>query len=113
MELREISRNDGITQLGLIGKLDVVGLQAVQSKFYGLTAAQRKNTIVDLTELEFIGSLGIGMLISCAKAIAQFGARMILVNPRPEVDSVLRMTGIDNAIAIVPSVGDAEALLAG
>ena len=113
MEVREISRNDGITQLSLIGKLDVVGLQAVQTKFHGYTAALRKHTIVELGDLEFIGSLGIGMLISCAKTMAQFGAKMILVSPRPEVDSVLRMTGIDNAIPIVGSPGEAEALLKG
>jgi len=112
MDLREIARNDNIIQISLIGKLDVVGLQAVQNKFYAYTASTRKNSIVDLSELEFIASLGIGMLISSAKAMGQHNARMVLVNPRPDVDAVLRMTGIDNAIAIVATVADAEALLA-
>lgn len=113
MELREIVRSDDIGQLALVGKLDVSGLHAVQAKFNDYAAETRRHTIVDLSELEFIGSLGIGMLISCAKVIAQNGLRMVLAGPQPEVDTVLRMTGIDHAIPIVGSVGDAEALLGG
>ncbi|MGK2855677.1 MAG: STAS domain-containing protein [Thermoanaerobaculia bacterium] len=112
MELREIARADGIVQLALIGKLDVAGLDAVQARFRDLTTTTPRNTIVDLSELEFIGSMGIGMLISCAKAMARQDARMVLAGPQPEVGSVLHMTGIDNVIPIVASVEDAEALLA-
>lgn len=113
MELRENVRNDNITELALIGRLDVVGLQQVETQFFAFTAAARRDTILDLSGLEFIASLGIGMLISSAKTLSQHGARMVLVNPRPDVDAVLRMTGIENAIPIVASIADAEALLAG
>jgi anti-sigma B factor antagonist len=112
MELKENVRNDGITEIALIGRLDVVGLQRVETRFFAFTAAARRNTILDLAGLEFIASLGIGMLISSAKTLWQHGAKMVLVNPRPDVDAVLRMTGIDNAIPIVASIADAEALLA-
>lgn len=113
MEIQETPRTDGLTQVALIGKLDVAGLHTVDIKFHGYTAARRKPTIVDLTRLEFIASLGIGMLISCAKSMERHKARMVIVNPPPTVDEVLRQTGIDQAIPIVKTFEEAEAYLLG
>jgi anti-anti-sigma regulatory factor len=45
-----------------------------------------------------------GMLVSCARSLQRFGARMVLLNPRPEVEEVLKAVGIDQSIPIVRSV---------
>ena len=111
MELRETARNDDITQVALIGKLDVAGLHSVDVKFHSATAARRRNAIVDFSGVDFISSLGIGMLVSCAKSLARHQARMVIVNPQPVVEEVLRLTAIDQAVPIVRTVEDAAELL--
>jgi anti-anti-sigma factor len=105
-EIQETARADGVTQVAIVGKLDIRGLHAVDMRFHGLTAARRKPTLVDLSQLDFISSLGMGMLISCARSMARFGAKMVLVNPQPTVEEVLVSVGVHEVIPIVRSVED-------
>jgi anti-anti-sigma factor len=111
IQLTEIRLDDQITHLALVGKLDVGGLHTIDMKFHGLTAARRRPSLVDISGLEFINSLGMGMLISCARSLQRYNARMVLLNPRPEVDEVLRAVGIEQGIPIVRTVDEALGIL--
>jgi anti-anti-sigma factor len=104
IQLNEINLDEHITHLAIVGKLDVAGLHAIDIKFHGYTAARRRPTLVDISGLEFITSLGMGMFISCARSLQRFGAKMVLLNPQPEVEEVLRAVGIDQGVPIVRSV---------
>jgi anti-anti-sigma factor len=111
MQITEILLNDKLTHVALVGKLDVAGLHAVDVKFHGYTAARRRPTLVDLSGLELITSLGMGLFISCARSLQRFGARMVLLNPQPQVEEALKAVGIDQGIPIVHSVEDALRIL--
>jgi anti-sigma B factor antagonist len=111
MELKEIRMDDYITHVALIGKLDVQGLHAVDVKFHGYTAARRKPTLVDISQLEFISSLGIGMFISCARSLGRFGAKLVLFNPQPMVEEVFNAVGLGEAIPITHSMDKAIDIL--
>jgi anti-anti-sigma factor len=112
MQLEAIPRTDGITHVTLIGRLDVTGLHEVDIKFHGATAAHPRPAIVDLSGLEYIASLGMGMLISCAQSLRRKGHAMILVGAKGDVDTALRTAGIDQAIPMVPDVDEALRLIA-
>jgi anti-anti-sigma factor len=107
MKLLPVQRSDGISQVKLIGKLDVVGLHEVDIKFHGYTAAAARPCIVDMAEVEFIASLGIGMLVSCAQSLRRKGTRMVLLNPQELVETTLRATGIHQMIPIVKTEEEA------
>jgi len=111
MQIQEVRLDDQITHLALVGKLDVAGLHAIDVKFHGYTAARRRATLVDISGLEFITSLGIGMFISCARSLMRFGAKMVLLNPQPQVEEVLKAVGVDQGIPIVRSVEEAVRVL--
>ena len=111
LQLKEIKLDEQITHIALIGKLDIAGLHAVDVKFHGYTAARRRPALVDISELEMIASLGMGMLISCARSLQRNGARMVLLNPQPQVEEALKTVGVDQGIPIVRSVDDALAIL--
>jgi anti-anti-sigma factor len=66
---------------------------------------------VDLSGLEFITSLGMGMFISCARSLQRFGARMVLLNPQALVEEALKAVGIDQGIPIVHSVEEGLRIL--
>jgi anti-anti-sigma factor len=91
--------------------MDVVGLHAIDMKFHGYTAARRRPALVDLSGLEFISSLGMGMFVSCARSLQRFGAKMVLLNPQPEVEDALKAVGIDQGIPIVHNVEEAHRIL--
>src|SRR5262245_17626480 len=111
MHIEEICLNDGLTHIALVGKLDMPGLHAVDIKFHGYTAARRRPTLVDLARLEFIASLGIGMLVSCAQSLRRHEAKMVLLNAHGMVLEALRAVGIDQAIPIVNDADEAMKIL--
>jgi anti-sigma B factor antagonist len=102
---------DGLRCVFLKGRLDIAGTQAVDLKFTALTATQRTPVIVDLSEVEFISSIGIRLLATNAKSLQSYGAKMVLLKPQRAVSDVLRTSGIDQLIPIANSVGDAAAML--
>jgi anti-sigma B factor antagonist len=107
MRLEVTERADDISQVALIGKLDISGLHEVDLKFHGVTAARKKPAVIDLTQLEYIASLGMGMLISCAQSLRRAGQPMILAGATGTVDTALRTAGIDQAIPMAASVDEA------
>jgi anti-anti-sigma factor len=111
IQLNEVQLDDRITHVALVGQLDVAGLHAIDVKFHSCTAARRRPTLVDLSGLEFISSLGMGMLVSCARSLQRFGARMVLLNPQPEVEEVLKAVGIDQGAPIVRSAEEGHRIL--
>jgi anti-sigma B factor antagonist len=111
IQLNEVQMDDRITHLAIIGKLDVTGLHAIDMKFHGYTAARRKPTLVDISGVDFITSLGMGMFISCARSLGRFGAKMVLLNPQPEVERALRAVGIDQGVPIVRSIDEGGQIL--
>jgi anti-anti-sigma factor len=107
IDMRIVDRSDNISQVELAGKLDISGVHAVDVKFHGATAARSRPAIVDLGGLEFIASLGVGMLLGCAKSLMRKGHSMVLVNPTGIVEKVLRTVGVYDSLPVAASVDEA------
>jgi anti-sigma B factor antagonist len=106
-----VERSDGVSHVQLHGKLDVPGMHEIDLQFYAATSARNQPAIVDLTDLGYIASLGIGMLFACAQSLTRKGHKMVLVNPRGMVAATLSTARIDHVIPIVESVDSAVHLL--
>ncbi|MEM9513797.1 MAG: STAS domain-containing protein [Actinomycetota bacterium] len=111
MELAEIERDDGISQVALVGKLDIAGLHEVDVLFHGVTAAKQRPAVVDLSGVEYIASLGMGMLISCAQSLQRRGYKLALYGARGVVDEALRAAAIDQVIPMVDTLDAALTLV--
>jgi anti-anti-sigma factor len=111
VQLNEVCLDDRLTHLALVGKLDIAGLHTVDVKFHGYTAARRRPTLVDVSGLEFITSLGMGMIVSCARSLQRFGAKLVLLNPQPVVEEALKAVGLDQGVPIVRSVDEGMRIL--
>ena len=94
----------------LIGKLDVVGADAVAQPLASLAGA-KTGLIVDMSGVTFIVSKGLHQLISAAKALARRGGKLVLVNPNAVVQEVLVAAGIVDLMPIVATEGEAVALI--
>jgi anti-anti-sigma factor len=111
IQLNEVNLANDLTHLAIVGSMDVAGLHAVDVKFHGYTAARRRPTLVDIAGLDFVSSLGMGMFVSCARSLQRFGAKMVLLNPQPEVEEALKAVGVDQSIPIVRSVEEGMRIL--
>jgi anti-anti-sigma factor len=67
--------------------------------------------VVDLSEVDFLASIGIRLLTLTAKSIASRGGRMVLLNPTADVQHVLEVTGIPAIIPVYSYLESAETIL--
>jgi anti-anti-sigma factor len=100
MEIKQIKTDEQITHLALIGRLDLAGAEQVELKFTALVATRAKPCLIDLSDLEFIASLGLRMFLSCAKALKNKDAQLVLLKPTPRVLEILTSVGFDKLIPI-------------
>lgn len=98
------------TRLVLRGRLDTAGVDRVEIKF-NASLPREKHGIVDLSEVTFLASMGIRMLIAAARMLDRRGKRLVLIAPRPLVDQALRHSSIDDIIPVAPDLESARALL--
>ena len=100
MEIKIIEMDETYTHIALSGRLDVIGAGEIENKFIGFVVARKKNAVVDLSEVSFLGSMGIRVIISAAKALGLENKILILLKPKPLVKEVLDASGIGTLIAI-------------
>ena len=111
MELKFNELQNGIRQIKLIGRLDIIGTGEIETKFTGYCAGGKVRVVVDLSEVDFLASIGIRLLTLTAKSVASRGGKMVLLNPTADVKNVLEMTGIPAIIPMYDSLESAEAVL--
>ena len=70
----------GITRVSLSGPLDDQSAIEIDDEFTKI-AEENKNLLVDLSDVTSIASLGIRTLVVGAKATANNGGKMVLLNP--------------------------------
>jgi len=99
MRLSLTPMENGITRVSLSGRLDVQSAIEIDDEFTKL-ANESKNLLVDLSGVTFIASLGIRTLVIGAKATATNGGKMVLLNPQPNVEQVLRTSHVDTVMPI-------------
>jgi anti-anti-sigma factor len=113
MKIEVIEKTQDLTFLGLDGRLDLAGVQEIQNQFYGHTAARKKATIIDMSRVTFLASLGIRMLVEAAKGLKAAGAKIVLLNPQELVEKSLRSSGLDTVLAMTHNVDEARKLVLG
>ncbi|MBK6741765.1 MAG: STAS domain-containing protein [Hydrogenophilales bacterium] len=97
-------------RIALRGRLDLKGSGEIDLRFTSLTATDASNVLVDMSEVEFIASIGMRLLLTCAKAKAARGGKLALYGLQPMVAEALETAGIDS---LIPLYADAPAALAG
>jgi anti-anti-sigma factor len=106
-----VRQDDSITHLALVGRLDIAGVQQIDQEFHARTAARHKPALVDLSQVDFLSSLGMGLIVSCTRALGRHRAWLVLLCPSPQVEEALRTCGMDRITPITHNLEDALRLL--
>jgi anti-sigma B factor antagonist len=86
--------------LSLEGRLDAAAINAIQPEFMAKTTALKKPALVDMSEVTFMASLCIRMLVEAAKGLKASGARLALLKPSPLVERALKASGFHLVVGI-------------
>jgi anti-anti-sigma factor len=102
-----IETTNAFAHVAVRGKLDTAGVEEVALKLTTQTVARRMPAIIDLTEVTFLASLGIGMLVQIAKSMHARGIGLaVVVGPTP-VRQTLEMAFLGPLLPLVENRGDA------
>lgn len=93
--------NQGILVAKVKGELDL----AVADKFREdieeqLQEKKAKNLLLDLEEVSFIDSSGLGVILGRYKCLSERGGRMAIIRPQPQVRHILELSGIMRIMGI-------------
>jgi len=113
MELRVSELDKGITLIKMKGRLDIMGVSQIETKFSAYCAGEKPRVIVDMSGVDFLASIGIRLLVTNAKSLRSRNGKMVLLNPTPDVMNVLDITDIPAIIPVYSHLESAEAVLLG
>jgi anti-anti-sigma factor len=100
MKLEYTELKDGIRLIKLEGRLDLNGTYSIEVQFANHCAGDKVRVLVDLSEVNYISSVGIPMLVNAAKSVASRGGKMAFLNPQDNVVKVLELVGVSQVIPI-------------
>ena len=84
---------DGKLVAILCGELDTAAAPAAEVALQPLLESQGKDIVIDCTDLEYIASSGLRLLLGVLKQAQSVGSRVILKNVNEVVRDVLDLTG--------------------
>ncbi len=113
MQLDIIETGDRLTRLALCGRLDTESVNQIEARFTALTVSGQKHAVVDVSDVPYLASMGIRMLVAVAKAMRRHNYKLVLLAPQPLVLDVLRMAGMDTIVDVAQDDSQVQRLLAG
>jgi anti-sigma B factor antagonist len=93
--------------VSITGETDLMGLEGMELKFIAHTVSRRKPTLIYLSGVGFIASLGLRPLLSTAKGLKRHGVKMVLLNPQRPGENVLKTSGFGENIPVVHDYNEA------
>jgi anti-anti-sigma factor len=109
MQLQLEDEVDGVLNLTLVGRLDTPGVDIIETRLTAHIVPRGGNAMIDLSQVSFIGSGGIRMFITIARALGRKNAKLVLYGAQPLVAQVFETTSLNQ---IVPVRSDATAAVA-
>ncbi len=82
--------------IALIGRLDASQADKVKSVFENITESK----VIDLKKLEYISSLGLGILFSTQIRLKEKGHQLKLINMNDHIRDVFKYTSFDKMFEI-------------
>lgn len=96
----------------LKGELDHHSAEAVKAKMEEAIGQSRsKHVVLNLRELQFMDSSGLGVILGRYKLISSKGGKMVVCDVNPSVYKLFEMSGLFKVLSVQPSEREAVASL--
>lgn len=89
-----VRETDGICILELSGEVDVYTSPMVKDKLQALIESDRYRIVVNLKDVRYIDSTGLGILIGALKRVREHNGSVNLVITNPQTRKVFEITGL-------------------
>jgi anti-anti-sigma factor len=106
MTLEDVA--DDVVAVALAGRLDTPAVDEIETRLATAIADKGANALIDLSKVEFVGSMAIRMFMSVARAQAKKGRKLVLHSPQLLVGQLFDTVSLRD---IIPVEADAQAAL--
>jgi anti-anti-sigma factor len=96
----EVSREGNTIVLAIGGELDLSSSAALEDEIAKAVQGDAARLVIDLRELEFVDSTGLGVLVKANQLAVDAGREFGLVRGGPQVDRLLNLTGLADRLTI-------------
>jgi anti-sigma B factor antagonist len=105
VELTVSSRQEGVhTVISVTGEIDVYTAPSLREKLNELMASGHYDLVVDLEDVEFLDSTGLGVLVGGLKRVRSHDGTLRLVCAQEKILKVFRITGLTKVFPIHPTL---------
>jgi len=104
IKLREVG---DVAVLSLSGRLDLANGSTLKDQIKQLFAREKTQIHLNLAEVEFINSSGLGALVSIMKEVRLIKGRLTLSNPASYVQEIFEITQLSHIFEIYSSEEEA------
>lgn len=105
-ELVVIEANEAFTHVALRGRLDLTGVGDVERELTKQTVARRLPAIVDISAVDVLASIGVGMLVKNARSMHSYGLIFGVVATGLGKE-ILERLKVNTIFPVVPTYKDA------
>ena len=91
------------------GELDIASLPKLRACFADLATEGAVHVVLDLGNLSFIDSVGLGLLVRECTRVTAAGGTFAVRNVRPRTMQIFEMTGLIEPLSVTGAGGDADA----
>jgi anti-sigma B factor antagonist len=97
----------GVPVLAASGEIDVASAPEFHASLSDVIGQESEIVIVDMSEVSFIDSTGLGVLVGAEKQMRDTDRALRLVVTQPQIIRLLELTGLDEVFTVVSNSDDA------
>lgn len=103
----DLTEVNGSTVLTVRGEVDVYTAPKLRERLVELAADGHHKVVVDLEQVDFLDSTGLGVLVGGLKRLRSHDGDLLLVSTQRRILKVFEITGLTKVFSIYDSVEDA------
>ncbi len=100
----EVRSDERATVLAVQGELDLASSPSLESELEQAFAADNADLILDLSELEFMDSTGLSVLVRAHQRAQESGRGFGVIKGGPQVQRLLSLTGVTERMQVAESL---------
>lgn len=107
-----VTDRKGYALVTVAGEVDVTTGSELRDPLHALVEQRRHRHVVDLREVTFLDSTGLGILVSDHRRLRDRDGSLHVVCTPGIVSRVFRLTGVDRVVPVTHSIDEAEEAIA-
>jgi anti-sigma B factor antagonist len=100
----DVSLIAGWAVVAVTGELELGTAPRLRQQVVSLVGDGKARIVLDLSGVEFVDSIGLGVIVSALKRVRAHGGDLVVAGTIPRVQSLFTLTRLDQIIDMYPSV---------